>query len=98
MMMLTQISKHIPPLYIDKNNQYLQELLKAYQEVTNDKSEPVAIGGRTYCTMMPNSLSFGANFKDDEELAHQNNEYIDLDKFKTLIKIYIKSLINLNNM
>ena len=83
MMMLTQISKHIPPLYIDKNNQYLQELLKAYQEVTNDKSEPVAIGGRTYCTMMPNSLSFGANFKDDEELAHQNNEYIDLDKFKT---------------
>ncbi len=48
--------------------------------------------------MMPNSLSFGANFKDDEELAHQNNEYIDLDKFKTLIKIYIKSLINLNNM
>lgn len=98
MMMLTQISKHIPPLYVDKNNPYLQELLKAYQEVTGDKSEPVAIGGRTYCTMMPNSLSFGANFKDDEELAHQNNEYIDLDKFKKLIKIYTKALLNLNNM
>lgn len=98
MMMLTQISKHIPPLYIDKNNLYLQELLKAYQEVTNDNSEPVAIGGRTYCTMIPNSLSFGANFKNDEELAHQNNEYMNLDKFKKLIKIYTKALINLNNM
>ncbi len=98
MMMLTQISKHIPPLFVDKNNPYLKELLKAYQEVTSDYSEPIAIGGRTYCTMMPNSLSFGANFKDDEELAHQNNEYIDLDKFKKLIKIYIKALINLNNM
>ncbi len=98
MMMLTQISKHIPPLYVDKNNPYLNELLKAYQQVTDDKSEPIAIGGRTYCTMMPNSLSFGANFKDDEELAHQNNEYIDLDKFKQMIKIYTYALINLNNM
>lgn len=98
MMMLTQISKHVPPLYIDKNNTYLHELIKAYQTVTGDKSEPIAIGGRTYCTMMPNSLSFGPNFKEDEELAHQNNEYMDLDKFKKIIKIYTHALININNM
>ena len=98
MMMLTQISKHIPPLYIEKSNPYLQELLKAYQSVTNDKSEPVAIGGRTYCTMIENSLSFGANFADDEEMAHKQDEYLDLDKLKKVIKIYLQAFINLNNM
>ena len=98
MMMLTQISKHIPPLYIEKSNPYLQELLKAYRSVTNDKSEPVAIGGRTYCTMIENSLSFGANFADDEEMAHKQDEYLDLDKLKKVIKIYLQAFINLNNM
>lgn len=98
MMMLTQISRHTPPLYVDKNNPYLKKLLSAYQEITGDDSKPIAIGGRTYCAMMPNSVSFGANFIGDEELAHQNNEYIDLDKFKKIIKIYTKALINLNNM
>ena len=47
---------------------------------------------------MPNSVSFGAKYPQDEELAHQVDEYVDLDKFKKNIKIYLQALINLNNM
>ena len=97
-MMLGQIKKHIPPLYISEDNKYLKELLKAYKDVANEDAKPVTIGGRTYCAAMPNSVSFGAKYPQDEELAHQVDEYVDLDKFKKNIKIYLQALINLNNM
>ena len=97
-MMLTQINRHVPPLYVDENNIYLKELLKAYNSVTNEEVKPITIGGRTYCTMIPNSVSFGAKFPQDEELAHQANECMDLDNFKKIIKIYLQALINLNNL
>ena len=48
--------------------------------------------------MIENSLSFGANFADDEEMAHKQDEYLDLDKLKKVIKIYLQAFINLNNM
>ncbi len=98
MAMLYKITKHLPPLYVEKDNPYLKELLNAYYEITKDNSEPLAIGGRTYCSKLPNAVSFGANFIGDEEMAHQRDEYIGLDKFKKLIKIYLQGLINLNNM
>lgn len=98
LMMLGQIKKHIEPLYVDENNIYLQELLKAYNAITNEEAKPITIGGRTYCTAMPNAVSFGAKFPQDEELAHQTNEYLDLDNFKKMIKIYLQALININNL
>lgn len=97
-MMLGQIKKHVPPLYVEEDNIYLKELLKAYESITHEKANPITIGGRTYCAAMPNSVSFGAKYPNDEELAHQANEYVDLDKYKQNIKIYLQALINLNNM
>ncbi len=97
-MMLMQIKSHLHPLYISEDNIYLQELLKAYNLITNENGKPYAIGGRTYCALMPNSLSFGAQFPNEKELAHEVNEYIDLDSMKKAVKIYLQSFINLNNL
>lgn len=96
--MLFKVSKHLPPLYVEKENPYLQQLLKAYSGITKDNSEPLAIGGRTYCTLLPNAVSFGAVFPNDVECAHNTDEFIDLDKLKLTAKIYLQALINLNNM
>lgn len=98
MTMLAQISKHLPPLYVDKDNKYLNALLASYEKNTGDKSGATAIGGRTYCSALPNAVSFGASFPKDEERAHQANEFIDLNKFKLTSKIYLDALLNLNNM
>ncbi len=98
LLMLMQIRSHVYPLYIEENNIYLQELLKAYKDITKDDSRPYAIGGRTYCALLPNSLSFGAQFPYEEEMAHQIDEFIDLDSLKKAVKIYLQALININNM
>ena len=96
--MLYKITKHLPPLYIEEGSPYLNSLLKAYRDNTSDLSKPLSIGGRTYSTLFPNALSFGAVFPGENEIAHQADEYIDLEKMKLATKIYLDALINLNEL
>ena len=38
------------------------------------------IGGGTYARDIKNGVAFGVLFPDDEEVAHEVNEYIKIDK------------------
>lgn len=96
--MVYKVSKHLPPLYVEEDSPYLQTLLKAYRDNTNDNAAPLSIGGRTYSSLFPNAVSFGAIFPGDDEVAHQANEFVDLEKLKLATKIYLDALINLNNL
>jgi len=95
---LLQIQYHKKPLYVDKNSKFVEILLDSYRSMTSDMSEPITIGGGTYARAFPNSISFGADMPDEEELAHQCNEKISLDKLKLITKIYAKAIYNLNNL
>ncbi|MDR0831723.1 MAG: Sapep family Mn(2+)-dependent dipeptidase, partial [Bacillales bacterium] len=87
------------PLYVDPNSPFINSLLKSYQDITNDfESKPQTIGGGTYARQTINSVAFGMNLPHEEEVAHQANEYVDLDTLKTGLKIYILALIRLENL
>ena len=45
--------------------------------------------------MLSQGVAFGATFPDDEDLAHQANEYADMDRLVTAAKIYANALIRL---
>lgn len=74
--------------FVNPEGRLVQKLLKAYQENTGDyESKPIAIGGGTYAKCFKNSVAFGTKFKDDEEVCHIDNEYVDIDKLRLNIKI-----------
>lgn len=83
------------PVCVDKNGPVINSLLDAYRDVTGEMSQPVATGGATYARAMKNIIAFGPKFPGTESTEHKSDEFIYLDEFYKLRKIYGKALINL---
>jgi succinyl-diaminopimelate desuccinylase len=81
---------HSKPLYVSKDSEFVKSLLSVYRNVTNDKSEPIAIGGGTYARTVPYGVAFGASFPNEETNMHQPNECWSIESFKKFIKIYAR--------
>ena len=77
------------------DSELVTQLLAAYEEETGLKGETIATGGGTYAKVLAQGVAFGAAFPEDEDLAHQANEYIDIDRMITAAKIYANALIRL---
>ncbi|MFO7815916.1 MAG: dipeptidase PepV [Halanaerobiales bacterium] len=91
-----EMKDHQVPLYVPKDDPLVQNLMEVYRKVTGDTdSEPIAIGGGTYARAVPKGVAFGALFPGEEELAHQKDEYINIDnlhKNALIIASAIKAL------
>ena len=74
--------------YVNRNTELVQKLLKAYQEVTNDYSEPITIGGGTYARELGYAVAFGPQMPGLPDVCHISNEYIRIEDFLNAIKIY----------
>lgn len=86
------VNKHQVPHYVDKNDPFIQKLLKAYRNQTGDMTEPYTIGGGTYARTMEKGVAFGAMFKDSEDLMHQKNEYISKKQLFDATAIYLEAI------
>ena len=85
-----------PHLYVSKESVLVKTLLAAYQKYTNDYvTQPLSMGGGTYARSVPNAVAFGPMFPGDEELAHQRDEYVELDKLVKSVYIYYEAMKNL---
>lgn len=76
------------PHYVPEDNILIQKLKKAYEKVTGEKAYCFTIGGGTYARMFDNCVAFGPSFPDDEDLAHQKDEYIKIDTLFKNLRIY----------
>ena len=84
------------PLYIDKNNELVQDLLAAYNEVTGENACPITIGGGTYARALKCGVAFGPIFPDMESTIHQKDERVSIKDFKKMYDVYylaIKKLL-----
>ncbi len=82
------------PLYVEPQHPLVQTLLKAYDEATEAKtpSEPISIGGGTYARALKTGVAFGPILPNMVSTMHEKDEYISLEHFETLIKIYYKAI------
>ena len=80
------------PLYVDKNHPLVKTLLLAYNKVTGENAEPIAIGGGTYARVLPLGVAFGPCFPNSNAGIHCADEYVDLDEFKKMSDIYYYAL------
>lgn len=84
------------PLYVPKDSPIVKKLMKVYREVTGDtESKSIAIGGITYARAFDNTVAFGPVMPGQEELAHQKDEYIEIEHLTLLAKIYANALYEL---
>ena len=86
---------YLKPVYFKKDSALIQTLMGAYQEVTKDMAEPVTTSGAYYARAMDNVVCFGPVYSYDEEVAHEANEYIEIEKYKEMTIIYIKGILGL---
>lgn len=85
----------LDPLYVPKDDELVASLMAVYHELTGDDSDPIAIGGGTYARSIPKAVAFGPLFPGQPELAHQKDEYIDVDDLVLNAKIYAKAIMAL---
>lgn len=55
-------------------------------------------GGVTYAKIVPNCVAFGMNFEGDPELAHQTDEYIELDNLQELLAFYTEVIVTIGQL
>lgn len=87
--------EHKKPIYLPKDHELIQKLMKVYRKFTGDNSEPITIGGGTYARSMDNAVAFGPLFPGQPDLAHQKDEYIGIDDLIKITKIYADALYEL---
>ncbi|MBO1199610.1 dipeptidase PepV [Staphylococcus simiae] len=87
-----EIGKVQVPHYVDKNDPFVQTLVQAYRNQTNDMTEPYTIGGGTYARNLDKGVAFGAMFSDSEDLMHQKNEYITKKQLFNATSIYLEAI------
>jgi succinyl-diaminopimelate desuccinylase len=84
---------HLAPIYKEKSDDLVQTLWGVYREVTGDQEkEPFTIGGGTYARAMDNVVAFGPGLMGSSHLAHQPNEYIEVEELIALADIYGKAV------
>lgn len=88
--------KHQLPIYMDTDSPMIRLLTEIYRKHSGDeKSEPLVIGGGTYARAAANIVAYGAQFPGDEDLMHQKNESLSIERFEQMTKIYAEAIYKL---
>lgn len=83
------------PHHVPAGSELVQNLLDAYHEVTGYERKCLYTGGGTYARSLQEGVAFGASFPQDEDLAHQANEYADIEGLYKNIKIFALAIVKL---
>ena len=83
------------PHHVPAGRELVQNLLDAYHEVTGYERKCLYTGGGTYARSLQEGVAFGASFPQDEDLAHQANEYADIEGLYKNIKIFALAIVKL---
>ncbi|GAU78719.1 Sapep family Mn(2+)-dependent dipeptidase [Fusibacter sp. 3D3] len=83
---------YLKPNYMEKEHPSVAKLTQVYIDETGLDGTPLSTGGATYARAMKNCVAFGAIFPGQERVAHQVDEYMDLDFLIKAAQIYAKSI------
>lgn len=85
----------IEPHVVPGDSEFVQTLLKSYENITGLKGECLAIGGGTYVHELKNGVAFGAVLPDIDTRMHGADEFFDIDNIVIATKVYAEAILNL---
>lgn len=80
-----------PPTLNSLDDPYIREMLSVYDGVMHDGLKPYVSGGVSYSKVFKHCVTFGMNMPNKENLAHQADEYVELDDCVKALEIYYKT-------
>lgn len=83
-----KLVKNYDPVFFEKDGILCKKLQKAYEKITNNDGTPVTTTGGTYAKMIPNIVPFGPSFPEQKGIAHNPDEWMDINDIMTNTKIY----------
>ncbi|WP_236930815.1 dipeptidase PepV [Geobacillus sp. JS12] len=83
------------PHYIDPSHKLVRTLQRVYEEQTGEPARLLAIGGGTYARALTAGVAFGALFPGRPDVAHQKDEYIEIDDLVKATAIYAQAIYEL---
>ncbi|QIK56778.1 Sapep family Mn(2+)-dependent dipeptidase [Erysipelothrix sp. HDW6A] len=93
---VVELFDYLKSIYIDKDSDFIQSLMGAYQDITHDTvSEPITSGGATYARAMDNVVAFGALLPTGVKTEHQANERISIADMKVAMEVYAQAFRNI---
>ncbi len=84
-----------PAHHVSEHTPLVQQLLEAYHEVTGLEKKALAIGGGTYAQSMEEGVAFGAQLPGELDMAHQANEFMDLNTLYLNARIFANAIVRL---
>ncbi len=90
-----RVTSRANPLHVPKDSQLIKDLSDVFFEVTGKRPELKAMGGGTYAKALPNVVAFAPFPNGLPELAHQADEYIDIEDFLASILVIKNAMIRL---
>lgn len=83
------------PHHVDENSEFVQKLLKVYNECTGNEAYCKAIGGGTYVHNTKGGVAFGAVFPGEDNNMHGADEFMLLDNLILNSKIFANAIISI---
>lgn len=89
--------KDSKPHYVPEDSEFIAILKKVYTEQTGEEAKLLSIGGGTYARALEKGVAFGALFPGKPDIAHQKDEYIEIEDLLKATAIYAQALYELAN-
>jgi succinyl-diaminopimelate desuccinylase len=80
------------PLHVPEEGFLIETLKQVYTQQTGQPAKAMTTGGGTYARAMKNAVAFGAKFPGRPEVAHEKDEYIDVEDLILHTKIYAHAI------
>lgn len=81
--------------YVDENSDFVQALLRVYERVKGEKGYCIAEGGITYVHNTPGAVAFGAEFPEENNNMHGDDEHITMETFRYNLNMYANAIAEL---
>lgn len=90
-----EVVSNSPPHHVDADDPFIQTLQRAYEKQTGKRAELLAIGGGTYARVLEKGVAFGMLFPGEPDVAHQADEFVDIDNLVKATAIYAEAIYQL---
>lgn len=93
--MEVEVVSNVAPVLHNPNDFLIQKLNQAYNEATGEDRKPTTTTGGTYAHVVQSIVPFGPSFPGQVGIAHQPNEWMDIDDLVKCAKVYAWALYRL---
>ncbi len=83
------------PHHVNEDDELVTTLQRVYEEQTGQPAKLIAIGGGTYARVLKRGVAYGPVFPGREDVAHQRDEYIEIDDLLRATAIYAQAIYEL---